>query len=95
MEMEELKDKISSNFCIVDFYAPWCRDCVKISPVLDELEKDYKVIKINIEENENISNEFGIRRIPTLIFFKDGNEVGNRLVEPTKQQILDEIGAIK
>ena len=49
-----------------------------------------------IDENENLSDEYGIRRIPTLIFFKDGKEVGNRLVEPkSKTQIIEEIEKIK
>ena len=94
--MEGFKNEISSGFVVVDFYAPWCGDCVRIDPIIKELEKEYKIIKINIDENENLSNEYGIRRIPTLIFFKDGKEVGSRLVEPqSKTQILQEIETIK
>ena len=94
--MEGFKNEISSGFVLVDFYAPWCGDCVRIDPIIKELEKEYKIIKINIDENENLSNEYGIRRIPTLVFFKDGKEVGSRLVEPqSKTQILQEIEKIK
>lgn len=94
--MEGFKNEISSGFVVVDFYAPWCGDCVRIDPIIKELEKEYKIIKINIDENENLSNEYGIRRIPTLVFFKDGKEVGSRLVEPqSKTQILQEIEKIK
>lgn len=94
--MEGFKNEISSGFVVVDFYAPWCGDCVRIDPIIKELEKEYKIIKINIDENENLSNEYSIRRIPTLIFFKDGKEVGSRLVEPqSKTQILQEIEKIK
>lgn len=94
--MEGFKNEISSGFVVVDFYAPWCGDCVRIDPIIKELEKEYKIIKINIDENENLSNEYGIRRIPTLVFFKDGKEVGSRLVEPqSKTQILQEIETIK
>lgn len=94
--MEGFNNVISNGFVIVDFYAPWCGDCVRIEPILKDLEKEYKIIKVNIDENENLSNEYGIRRIPTLIFFKDGKEVGNRLVEPkSKTQIIEEIEKIK
>lgn len=94
--MENFKEAIKDSFVIVDFYAPWCGDCVRIKPILEELEQEYKVVKVNIDENENLSTAFEIRRIPTLIFFKDGVEVGNRLVEPkSKTEILNEIGAIK
>lgn len=94
--MENFKEAIKDGFVIVDFYAPWCGDCVRIKPILEELEQEYKVVKVNIDENENLSTAFEIRRIPTLIFFKDGVEVGNRLVEPkSKTEILNEIGAIK
>lgn len=94
--MENFRNEIKDGFVIVDFYAPWCGDCVRIKPILAELERDYKIHKVNIDENESLSNAFEIRRIPTLIFFKDGKEVGNRLVEPkSKTEILNEIGAIK
>lgn len=94
--MENFKKEIANGFVIVDFYAPWCGDCVRIEPILSELGKDYKIHKINIDENEQLSKEFGIRRIPTLIFFKDGIEVGTRLVEPkSKNEITQEIDKVK
>ena len=94
--MEGFNNAIQSGFVIVDFYAPWCGDCRRIEPILKELESDYKIVKISIDENENLSSEYGIRRIPTLIFFKDGKEVGTRLIEPkSKTQIIEEIEKIK
>lgn len=95
MELVEFENKIASGFVIVDFFAPWCSDCVRISPIIDELSNEYNVVKINIDEHENISNHFGIRRIPTLIFFLDGKEVGKRLVEPgSKVEIINTIKGI-
>lgn len=71
---------------IVDFGADWCPDCRRIEPIMEALCKDYagrvKIYKINIDEQEALKDELGVRRIPTLIFFKDGKEVGERLVEP-------------
>lgn len=94
--MENFKNEIKDGFVIVDFYAPWCGDCRRIEPILAELEKDYKIKKVNIDESEALANAFEIRRIPTLIFFKNGAEVGNRLVEPkSKSEILNEIKAVE
>ena len=94
--LEGFNNAISKGFVVVDFYAPWCGDCVRIEPILKDLEKEYKILKISIDENEILSSEYGIRRIPTLIFLKDGKEVGNRLIEPnSKAQILEEIKKIQ
>lgn len=71
---------------IVDFGADWCPDCRRIEPIMETLSKEYagkvKIYKINIDAEEALKDELGVRRIPTLIFFKDGKEVGERLVEP-------------
>ena len=94
--LEDFKSEIGDGFVIADFYAPWCGDCVRIKPILEDLAKDYKVHFVNIDERENLSKAFEISRIPTLIFFKNGVEVGNRLVEPkSKAEILNEMERIK
>lgn len=77
---------------VVDFSAPWCPDCVRIMPVMKELEKDYhgkvEFFEVNIDQQEELKESNGIRRIPTLVFYKDGKEVGQRLVEPgTRKEI--------
>lgn len=93
--MEDFKQAVANGFVIVDFYAPWCGDCKRIEPILGELGATYKIHKVNIDEHEALSREFGVRRIPTLVFFKDGKEVGTRLVEPkSKTEITAEIEKI-
>jgi thioredoxin 1 len=61
---------------LVDFWAEWCGPCKMLAPVLDELAGEYegriKVGKVNIDECPNVANEYGIRAIPTLLIFKDG-----------------------
>jgi thioredoxin 1 len=75
----------SSVPVLVDYWAEWCGPCKMIAPILDEISKDYegklKIAKLNIDENAQTPAKFGIRGIPTLMIFKNGN------VEATKVSI--------
>lgn len=64
---------------LVDFWAEWCGPCKMIAPVVEELSKDYDskavIGKVNVDEQQALSERFGIRSIPTILFFKDGEIV--------------------
>ncbi|WP_251957976.1 thioredoxin [Nostoc commune] len=64
---------------LVDFWAPWCGPCRMVAPVVDEISEQYKgqikVVKVNTDENPNVASQYGIRSIPTLMIFKEGQKV--------------------
>lgn len=76
---------------LVDYWAEWCGPCKMIAPVLEEIAKDYadklKVCKLNIDENNETPPKFGIRGIPTLMLFKDGNVEATKVGALSKSQL--------
>ncbi|MEG1710286.1 MAG: thioredoxin [Clostridia bacterium] len=83
---------------LVDFFAVWCGPCSMIAPIIDELSKEkadkIKVCKLNVDEAKSIAIDYGVRSIPTLIFFKDGNIVNTIVGARSKAelaQIIDEL----
>ena len=80
------------QFLIVDFWAAWCGPCKMISPIIEQLSGELagKAIfgKLNVDENPNVSNAFGIQSIPTMIIFKNGQVVDRIIGAMTKSQLI-------
>ena len=78
---------------VVDMWAPWCGPCRMLGPVISELAEDYdgKIVvgKCDVDENEDVAMEFGIRNIPTVLFFKGGQLV-DKFVGAASESTLDE-----
>ena len=76
---------------IVDFWAEWCGPCKMIAPILDDVSKEYagklKVAKLNIDDNQETPAKFGIRGIPTLMLFKNGNVEATKVGALSKSQL--------
>ncbi len=76
---------------LVDYWAEWCGPCKMIAPILDEVSKDYdgrlQVAKMNVDENRDVPAKFGIRGIPTLMLFKNGQLAATKVGALSKAQL--------
>ena len=66
---------------LIDFYATWCGPCKMMEPILEKLskEKDIKVIKVDVDQHEDLAREYGVMSIPNLFLFQDGKEAKNQV----------------
>ena len=86
------------SLVLVDFWAVWCGPCKMIAPIVEELSKEYdgkvKVVKLNTDENPEVSGRYQIMGIPTLMFFKDGKVVDKLVGAIPKAHIKDKIDTL-
>lgn len=91
---ETVIEKSEEEKVVVDFWAPWCNPCQKLGPVLEEIceENDIQLVKINVDDNKQVAQKLGIRGIPAVKVFKDG-EIADEFTgvqpEPQIREIIE------
>lgn len=86
---QEFQKEISDELVIVDFFATWCGPCRMLGPVLEEISDKYKIVKIDIDECPNLSKNYGIMSVPTIIKFKNGVEIEKRMGFCPKEELIE------
>lgn len=93
--IDDFKKAIAENkLTLVDFYADWCGPCKMIAPVISELAKDHgdvNFVKINVDELQDLAQDYGILSIPTLITFQNGSELKRKTGFVTRNEIEQEL----
>ncbi len=90
--IENFEDLKAKGIVIVDFWAEWCGPCRSLGPVLEEINDEMTeatIVKANVEEIEAITSELGIQNLPTLIAFKNGEEVDRKVGSETKPNLIE------
>ena len=91
-------DTVKEGVVLVDFWAPWCGPCRMIAPVIEELAEDYEgratIAKVNTDEAPEVAGQFGIRSIPTVLFFKNGELVDQMIGAAPKAQYAARLDAL-
>ena len=87
----------SSKLVIVDFWAEWCGPCKMIAPLLDEIARELpgkvKIVKVNVDEEQQLAQQYGIYNIPTMIFFKGGQVVESVMGTQAKKVLVEKINS--
>lgn len=90
---KEFEKEIKEGTVLVDFFATWCMPCRMMSQILEEVDRELdgkgKIVKVDVDQNENLAKKFGVMSIPTLVLFKDGKMVSKNVGVMQKNDCLN------
>ena len=99
LSLDNFDNEISSSNIpvLVDFWAEWCGPCKMLGPILEEISKDLKdklqIVKVNLDENQDLAMKYSIRSIPTLLLFKDGQLIDTKIGLLPKSDLVEWLGS--
>lgn len=95
IEEKDFEEEVKSGKVIVDFFATWCMPCKMMGQIFERMEEtlnpDEKIIKVDVDECENLSRKFGVLSIPTLVFFKDGQMISKHVGLMQEEEVREEL----
>ncbi len=95
---DNIQETVNEGVALVDFWAPWCGPCRMLAPAIDELAVEFenkaKICKVNTEEQEQLTAQYQVRSIPTILFMKDGEIVDQIIGATTKTILADKLNAL-
>lgn len=91
---EEFNELISSGSVLVDFYATWCGPCKMLEGELESIESDIKIVKVDIDKFQNLTLEYRIMSVPTMIIFKDGKKIEEVVGYHTSDELKEIINGL-
>lgn len=89
LKEDNFNEQTATGTILVDFYADWCGPCKMLGKILEEMDLDIDVLKVNTDEYTEIALSYGVMSIPTLILIKDGNTAGKMIGVHNKDEILE------
>ena len=98
LNQENFKSSIAKGIAVIDFWAPWCGPCKQMTPVIEKLaqeQPDLTIGKLDIDEAKEIAQDYNVLSIPTVIIFKDGEDMDRIVGVTSDKKIMEKVNSIK
>ena len=99
LDASSFKDAVSAKGAVmVEFFAPWCGHCRKFQPVVEEVAKEMDgsagIYQVNVDDNSDLAQQYGLESVPTVVYFKDGEKIDVVVGEATKESIVEKLKSL-